>query len=183
MALIDPRLTLEDLQAMPDDGRRHEILEGDLFVSPSPSRRHQRIVSNLAVVLRHLEDGGFGQALIAPFDVVLSSHTVVEPDALFVAKDREGILTERYVNGPPDIVVEVLSPTTRAVDQGEKLKAYARYGVREYWLVDPEAETVAVYRRSADSFPVAPDSAGRGEHVPTAVFPGVSVAVDEILRP
>ena len=116
MAVIDPRYGYEDLLAMPDDGNRHELVEGDLLVSPVPNRRHQRIVWNLVRLFGRLEERGLGQGYVAPFDVVLDWHTVFEPDVLFIRTERLGIVTERNVSGAPDLVVEVLSESTRDVD-------------------------------------------------------------------
>lgn len=124
MAAIDPRYVYEDLLAMPDDGRRHEIVEGDLFVSPSPKPRHQRVVGNVYTLVRRLQDTGEGVVYTAPFDVVLDRYTVLEPDVLFIRTDRLGIVTDENVSGPPDLVVEVVSEGTRNTDLGPKLRAY-----------------------------------------------------------
>ena len=152
MAVVDPRYVYEDLLTMPDDGRRYELLEGDLLVSPSPNRRHQRIVHNLVRVLGPVEDAGLGEVYSAPFDVVFDRHTVFEPDVMFIRTERLGILTERNVSGAPDLVVEVLSESTRDADLGGKLRAYGKHGVGEYWAVDPDANTVQVFRRDAEGF-------------------------------
>jgi Uma2 family endonuclease len=150
VAVVDPRYVYEDLLTMPDDGRRYELLEGDLLVSPSPKPRHQRIVSNLDRMLGHLEESGLGQGYVAPVDVVLDRHTAFVPDVFFIRTDRLGIVTDRNVSGAPDLVVEVLSDSTRDVDLGRKLRAYGKHGVGEYWVVDPDANTLQVFRRDAE---------------------------------
>jgi len=151
VAVIDPRYVYEDLLAMPDDGRRHELLEGDLLVSPSPTPRHQRVVGHLLGLLLQLQEAGRGEVYPAPLDVVFDQHTVFEPDVLFIRTERLGIVTDRNVSGAPDLVVEVLSDSTRDVDLGPKLHAYSRYGVAEYWVVDPNANTVQVFRREGNA--------------------------------
>lgn len=145
--MVDPRYVYEDLLTMPDDGNRYEILEGNLLVSPSPSWRHQRVVTNVVMTLSVLQARGLGQVCPAPMDVVLTAHTALQPDVLFIRTDRLDIVTERSVNGPPDLVVEVLSESTRSADLGRKLRAYARYGVPEYWVLDPDAHTIEVFRQ------------------------------------
>ena len=177
MAVVDPRYVYEDLLAMPEDGRRREILEGDLLVSPSPTRTHQRIVSNLDVLFRHLEERDLGQAYIAPFDVVFDRYTVLEPDVMFIRTERLGIVGERNVSGAPDLVVEVLSESTRDMDLGPKLRAYGRHGAGAYWIVDPDADTVQVFCREGEAF-IEAGTVGRGGEVE---FLGARLKVADIL--
>ena len=177
MAVVDPRYVYEDLLAMPEDGRRREILEGDLLVSPSPNRRHQRIVSNLDRLFGRLEVQGLGEGYVAPFDVVFDRHTVFEPDVMFIRRERLHIVTERNVSGAPDLVVEVLSESTRDMDLGPKLRAYGRHGVGEYWVVDPDANTVQVFRREGEAF-IEAGTVGRGDEVE---FLGARLKVADIL--
>lgn len=146
----DTRLTYDDFLLLPDDGKRHEIIDGEHYVTPSPNVRHQRLVLRLATTIQAHVDAhpGVGQVFIAPLDVVLSLNDVVEPDLLFVAADQSGVLTEKNVQGPPALVVEVLSKGTRKKDAQIKRRLFDRTGVREYWLVDPELDLVQVFRRS-----------------------------------
>ncbi len=138
------RLTYDDYCRMPA-GLRYELVEGDLRMVPSPSVRHQTISKRLErLLLERVEDAGRGTILHAPCDVVLSEHNVVQPDVLFVAKDRLGIIREANIQGPPDLVIEILSQSTEDWDRTTKRRAYARYGVRELWFVDPEAKTIEV---------------------------------------
>ena len=152
MAIVDPRYVYEDLLAMPEDGKRYEIVDGDLLSSSSPGRRHQQVVSNVLRALTAIEAAGAGEVLLGPLDVVLDRHTVLVPDVLFVRTERLNIVTERNVDGAPDLVVEVLSESTRDMDLGPKLRAYGRHGVGEYWVVDPDANTVHVFRREGETF-------------------------------
>ena len=128
--------TRDDLASLPDDGRRYEIIDGDLIVSASPNLRHQRIVRELAFLLAsacppHLE------VLFAPFDVLLDDRSVVVPDVLVARRDR---LEERALRGAPELAVEVLSPGTARVDRTVKLRRYEREGMPSYWLVDPDGD-------------------------------------------
>jgi Uma2 family endonuclease len=152
MDVIRPIFSSDDLAQMPDDGKRYEILEGDLAVSPAPNRKHQRIVLNCADFLRTLELHHYGEVYTAPFDVVFDRYNVVEPDVLFVCQDRLDIVTDANVQGPPDIVVEVLSPSTRDRDLGVKVHLYARFGVREYWVMDPDDNALTVFSLTDDGF-------------------------------
>ena len=145
MKTIRPVLTYADLSQFPEDGKRYEILEGVLAVSPSPSRKHQLIVWNLVNYFTRVKTALYGQAYVAPFDVVLDSYNVVQPDIFFIRTDRLAIVTETHVQGAPDLIVEVLSPTTRGRDLGAKAHLYAQFAVSEYWVIDPDSETLTVY--------------------------------------
>ena len=141
------RATYEDYLNTPDDVR-YELLDGELVMAPSPGTRHQRIVMQMAIALQsHVTQTGSGEFFISPFDVVLwdgDEADVVEPDLLFVSTARASIITEPNLQGAPDLVVEVLSPSTENRDRGYKRDLYARHGVGEYWLVDPETRSVEV---------------------------------------
>ena len=138
--------THDDYLGMDDDGKRYEVLDGELIEMPGPSLRHQDIIVKLVRMLSdYVERNDLGTTLVAPTDVVLSPIDIVQPDILFVRKARAGALANGMnVQGAPDLCVEILSPGTRARDLTEKRDRYARFGVREYWIVDPEAETVTV---------------------------------------
>ncbi|MCC6790603.1 MAG: Uma2 family endonuclease [Thermomicrobiales bacterium] len=139
-------LTDEDLQTIPADGNRYELINGEIRMSPAPSTLHQTIVVQLTELLnRQVREGGLGAVFVAPFDVKLSRHLVLQPDLLFVARDRLSIVSESGVNGAPDLVIEVLSPSSRQFDTGAKASLYADYGVREYWIVDPNDKTISVH--------------------------------------
>jgi len=139
------RVSWDDIKDLPEGGPRLEILDGELFVSPSPTWWHQRIVGELFVVLRaHSRSRGIGQVAIAPMDVLFDPHNVAEPDLLFISNERAGIIRDR-VWGAPDLCVEVLSPSSVTRDRKAKRAVYARFDVREYWIVDPETQTVEVY--------------------------------------
>jgi Uma2 family endonuclease len=139
-------LTYDDYMRLPDDGRRYEIIDGELEVSPAPAPKHQRVSGNLLVLLHaHVNEHGLGSVYHAPIAVILARDSVVEPDLVFVATGRTSIITERAIEGPPDLAVEILSPWSDQRDRFTKAELYARYGVRHYWIVDPAAHTLEMY--------------------------------------
>ncbi len=150
---VGMKLTYDDFLLFPDDGKRHELIDGEHYVTPSPNTKHQRVAGNLHYLIRRwLEDHPIGQIFFAPFDVVFTKFDVVEPDLLYLSNERAAeIVTSQHATGPPEIVVEIGSPGTRTRDETIKRRLYDRCGVSEYWVVDPELDVVRVYRR-LDSF-------------------------------
>lgn len=183
----DTRLTYDDFLLFPDDGKRHEIIDGVHYVTPSPNLRHQELVLRLA-----LDIGNFlrahpavGRLFIAPLDVVLSHHDVVEPDLLFVGGDQQEILTPANVQGAPALVVEIFSKSTRKKDAQTKRRLYERTGVREYWLVDPELDLVQVFRRTDDGryTKAAELTAEDGHSLTTPLIDGCAIDLRALFRP
>ena len=146
-----PKLTYEDYARLPDD-ERYELIDGELIPMPSPKKIHQRLILDLSWILRRLEEMGLGELFIAPFDVILSPTNVVQPDLTFVSSARAHIITEDNIRGAPDLVVEILSPSTAGYDRTTKRDLYARHGVREYWLIDPYAKTATVLILGANGY-------------------------------
>ena len=143
----DLRFTYRDYCQLPED-RRCELIEGDCIMVPAPSPAHQEIVIRLLLELReHVSREGLGRVLMAPCDVYLSRHDVVQPDILFIGAQRQGMIEEKLIRGAPDLLVEVLSSSSQARDREMKRKLYGRFGVREYWLVDPERRRVEILTR------------------------------------
>ena len=141
---VNVKFNYQDYLLMPED-KRCEIIEGDLLMTPAPRPKHQEILRKLFDILEtHVLKHKSGNIYFAPTDVFFSQENIVQPDLLFISKDRLGIIKDKYIQGPPDLVVEVLSPSDRERDTEIKRKLYAKYGVREFWLVDPEADTVEV---------------------------------------
>ncbi len=169
------KYTYEDLQTFPEgDGKRYEIIDGELLVTPSPMSRHQSVLGNFHGLLwAFLQENPIGPVLFAPAEVVLSEVNVVEPDLLFLSNTRMDRLTRKNVQGAPDLVMEVLSESTRRTDQIRKRKLYESVDVLEYWIVDPELETVKVYRKAGDLFdrPVELSSEA-GDALTTPLLPG-----------
>jgi Uma2 family endonuclease len=140
-------LTYEDLLDTPDDGKRYEILEGDLYVTAAPNLAHQHCVGMLLQIIGpHVRERGLGRIYVAPADVLLSNISVVEPDLVFISRQRLDLLTPANVRGTPDLAIEVLSPSTERTDRGRKMQIYGQYGLEHYWLVDPAARFVEAYR-------------------------------------
>jgi Uma2 family endonuclease len=177
------KLTYDDFVLFPDDGRRHELIEGEHVVTPAPNADHQQIAGAIhALIWVYLEEHPIGELFIAPFDVVMSEFTVVEPDILYVSKERaKTALTELHLRGVPELVVEVLSKSTRRRDETVKRALYERMGVSEYWLVDPKAATVRVYRRDGQRFAAALKLAAP-EMLQTPLLPGLAIPLERVFR-
>jgi len=175
------KLTYEDFLTFPDDGKRHEIIDGEHYVTPSPVTKHQRIATRLAVALGgYLKSRPLGELFVAPLDVVFAEHDIVEPDLIYVSRGRAEVITAKHVRGAPDLLVEILSPGTRKTDEVTKRKRYEHFGVLEYWVVDPELDAIKVYRRVDDRFVrIAELSAEAGDSLTTPLLPGFSVTLTE----
>ena len=146
-------LTYEDYCQIPDDGNRYEVIDGVLYMSPSPFVRHQRISGNLHLILGNWSrETNAGVVLYAPMDVVLSEHNIVQPDILFVRSERISIIEEKNLQGAPDLLVEILSEGNRRHDEIVKRKLYEAFSVQEYWVVDPVLETIKVYRLQGEGY-------------------------------
>ena len=183
MAQTDRRkLTYDDYVLFPEDGKRHELIDGEHYVSPSPNTRHQAVLGALYLAIgAFVKAQRLGRAFFAPYDVVFTRFDVVEPDLLFVGAGRSDVITAANLQGAPDLAVEVLSPSNRSYDEKLKRDLYERGGVAEYWLVDPEAETVKVYRRASGGFerPVLLDRR-EGDALTTPLLPGFALPLDEL---
>jgi Uma2 family endonuclease len=176
------KFTYEDFLNFPSDGKRHEIIDGEHYVTPSPNTKHQTISMNVSVALAlYLKQHPIGRVFAAPFDVAFSDLDVVEPDILYISRERAGVLTDQHVHGAPDLAVEIVSPGTRKTDEITKRKLYERFGVQEYWVVDPELDAIKVYRRTDDRFArVAELSAEAGDSLNSPLLPGFAVTLTEI---
>jgi len=176
-------LTYDDFLLFPDDGRRHELIDGEHYVTPSPNLRHQSILGNLYFHIRTwLEQHPVGRAFVAPLDVVFTNFDVVEPDLLFVSTGRAAdILTAKHVTGAPDLVVEIGSPSTRKRDETIKRQLYERCGVSEYWVVDPDLDVVRVCRNRDGRF-ARPEElrADSGDVLTTAQLEGLELPLAKI---
>src|SRR5262245_21083964 len=179
------KLTYEDFLLFPDDGQRHELIDGEHYVTPSPFVRHQTLSVRLTVVLaNYLQRHPLGQLFHAPLDCVFTPFDVVEPDVLVVTNDQLEILTDKHIHGVPALVVEILSARTRRVDERTKRDLYDRAGVRQYWLVDPEADTITIYQRAAEGgFPPAERLAASRDDVLRSRASRVHAGSIRLLRP
>lgn len=149
------KLGYEDYARIPADGKRHEILDGELYVTPAPTPQHQRLSKRLQRRLEdHFEGRGLGEVFNAPIDMILGQHDIAQPDILVVADPAQ--VSGRGIEGAPLLIVEVLSPSTRAQDRGIKLRRYANLGVAHYWILDPDAESLECLRLEVGAYrPVA----------------------------
>jgi Uma2 family endonuclease len=180
MSLTVRGMTYEDLKQMPQDGNRYEIIDGEPVASPAPSIIHAEIVARLFLLIRSFVlDRQIGKHVFtAPVDVRLAEVRIVEPDIVYVSPERSGILANpALIDGAPDLIVEVLSPSNRTYDEQVKYRLYAEAGVREYWLVDPERETLAIFALRDDGYVLVPHDPS---HARSAVLPGLEIDVSPL---
>ena len=182
MATTQPvvKFTYADYLTTPED-ERYELLDGDLIMIAAPNLKHQRVQFRLGQKLgQFILDHKLGEFFYAPCDVYLSDTDVVQPDLLFVSREREHLLSDgQKVRGAPDLVVEILSPSSEDTDRGAKHKLYGRHGVTEYWLVDPIAETISIHRQRGGV--LAPtDTFTRGETLRSPLLTGLELHLDDI---
>lgn len=174
------RLTYEDYVGLPNDGKRYEILDGELSVSPAPTSRHQIVVTNLITILNvFIREHRLGRVLVAPTDLILAATTIVQPDVLFIRSERATIISERGIEGPPDLIVETLSTGTARQDRTTKATLYAHFAVSHYWIVDPEARTIELYELEGDSYRLVTRDSGDATIRP-ALFPGLEIRLAEV---
>jgi Uma2 family endonuclease len=180
----DSRITYEDFLRFPDDGLRHEIIDGVHYVTPSPNLRHQRLLGRLYYEIESILRArpASGQVFIAPLDVIFPNWDVVAPDLIFVAADQDHIVTETNIQGSPALVAEILSRSTCKRDEQVKRDLFARGGVREYWLVDPERDVVRVFRRETDGFVEALKLTDSAERLTTPLIPGLAIGLVELFK-
>jgi Uma2 family endonuclease len=173
--------TFGDWLRLPDDSFRYEIIEGELYVSPPPSTNHQVAVSSLLAAMHYYANrGGLGLVLTAPIGVRLPDReTTVQPDVLFISRDRQDIVKDDVIDGAPDLVVEILSPSNWVYDRSRKQEAYQQAGVREYWIVDYRARSVDVLVLEGNEY-VQRGHYGEGDVAPSEVLAGFSIPVSDI---
>lgn len=158
---LQPPVGYTDLEQMPDDGRRYEIYDGELSVVPSPIPLHQFAILAISRLLDDYSTAHGGYALAAPIDIVFSEHNVLQPDVVFFRAERQHLIDPRAViRHPPDLVVEVLSPSTARNDRGRKLRVFARFGVPEYWIADPDRKSVEVLSLAGGDYTLAQTATG-----------------------
>jgi Uma2 family endonuclease len=179
------KLTYDDFMLFPDDGKRHEIIDGEHYVTPSPNQKHQAIVRNLiGLMWSHLQQQPVGRVFCAPFDVLFSDYDVVEPDLLFISRARQDeVLTAQHVRGAPDLVVEVGSAGTRKRDETTKHRLYERFAVAEYWIIDPELDVIKVYRRVDERYARPVElSLESGDVLTTPLLPTLELPLSKIFQ-
>ena len=174
------RLTYEDYCAAPADNR-YELLDGELIMVPAPNIKHESVRSLLGrELINFIVEHKLGNLFYAPCDVMLSDTDVVQPDLLFVSREREHLLSDgQKVQGAPDLAVEILSPSTAKQDRSEKRALYGKHGVTEYWLVDPVAETVQIHRLQGEVL-VPTRTFGREKTLRSPLLRGLELHLDDI---
>ena len=172
--------TYEDYAALPDDGNRYEVIEGELVMAPAPRVSHQRCSFNLGLIVGpYVKAHGLGEILAAPCDVVLDARNVLQPDLIFISKTRSEVVTEKNLQGAPDLAVEILSPSSLRRDRVQKMRIYARHGVAHLWLIDAQARTLEELVLDGSTYRLA--SACEGDEVfRPAIFPGLEVPLKEV---
>ncbi len=181
MAIPNPivKFTYDDYLNTPDD-KRYELLDGELVMPPAPGESHQNVSAMLGWKLTQFAvENRMGRAYHAPFDVVLSDMDVVQPDLIFVSNERTDIITPANIQGAPDLVVEILSPSTAARDKTFKRSLYARHGITEYWMVDLTEKTITILRLDERGFEVV-DTYGEGETLTSPTLQGFTLNLDDI---
>lgn len=182
MTSVISKLTYDEFQTLPRDGsKRFELIEGEVFMTPSPNTKHQTAASNLHLALGlFVRKRNLGRVFFAPYDVVFSEWTALEPDLLFIRSDRRSIITEANVRGAPELVIEILSPSRKAYDRETKLRVYEVGGVPEIWYVDPAERTVEILNLGSDRrYEVTAKLSGDAAIV-SNVLPGLSLTLAEV---
>ncbi len=173
-------LGIDEYNELPNDGKTYQIIDGVLYVNPAPVPRHQRVSKNLQFQLMlQLEKTGLGEIYNAPIDVILDKHTIVQPDLLFIRADRLNIVGEKNIQGPPDLVVEILSPSTRRTDVLIKSVSYARHQIPRYWLVDPAIDRIDAHLLADGSYRLEQTAQG-AELLQPAGFPTLQLDLGAI---
>jgi len=174
------RFKATDIWDVPDDNLRYEVIDGELFMTPAPSFRHQSSLMVLATIIFNLvHPRGLGTVVQAPVGVVLDEEDGVQPDLIYISRERASIISDRGVEGAPDLVVEVLSPSTEARDRGVKMRRYAVAGVAHYWLLDLRAHALEAYILGEDGYQPA-GVYGPGSVFRPALFPGLEIPIDTL---
>jgi Uma2 family endonuclease len=181
-AKVEPLLTIADLEAMPDDENRYELFEGELFVSRSPSLSHQRILGNIYDVIRtYLKQNPIGEVFPTP-GVIFDNFNSAIPDIVFISNQQvKNVGTEPHIHEAPELAIEIVSPGKENArrDREMKRQIYGKFGVKEYWIADPESRTLEIYRLKKRTLALAATLAGEDE-ITSPVFPGFRCNVNQV---
>jgi Uma2 family endonuclease len=174
--------TYSEFARLPNDGNRYEVIAGELYVTPAPRPRHELISQRLNIQLANfVNQHRLGWVFTAPIDVLFAEGEYVEPDLVFVRRERVGIISDRGIEAAPDLIVEILSDSTATLDRGAKLRQYTRFGVPLYWIADPEAQRLEVYQLLGDpGTPVL--AADTVTWTPVAGGPSLTIEVPPLFR-
>lgn len=176
------RFKADDIWDVPEDGKRYEVIEGELCMATAPDLDHQRPITGLIFFIEtYLRTHRIGEIFAAPVGLILDDENGLQPDLVYVSKARAGILTRRGIRGVPNLVVEVLSPGTEKRDRGVKQRRYAAAGVERYWIVDPVTRTLEAYELQQEGYAPA-GTYGPGSTFRPELFPGLDIPIDELWR-
>ena len=177
------RLNYEDYLLFPEDGKRHEIIEGEHYMAPAPNVRHQSISRNLEFILnRYVEEHDLGKIFDAPIDVVLSDENIVQPDILFISKKNYEIITPQNIQGAPDLMIEIMSESSRKLDRLIKMKTYGKFGVEEYWVVDPAINQIEIFRKNKAGLKLFKSVQEEQGELTSPLFPGLKVNLKKVFE-
>lgn len=179
-AEVITKLTFEQFRELPIDGKRYELIHGEVHVTPSPTTRHQAVLQNLSINLGpYVVKNHLGEVYTAPLDVRLGEDTALQPDLIFISNANAAIIREDWIAGSPDLVVEVLSPSTAAHDRGTKLRIYSDALVPEVWFIDPWAKLVEIFRLQGKKYFVEASLAG-DQGLVSSLFPGWQLSLSDL---
>jgi Uma2 family endonuclease len=180
MSTTSTFVTYDDYLTLPADGKRYEIIEGELYMTPAPFTDHQRILGRLFRLFdEFVRKNNVGEVFVAPADVVLSMTDVVQPDILFISKERSHIITKKNIIAAPDLVVEILSESTAATDRTVKKALYEKYGVKEYWIVGPQLEAIECFSLKEATFTLV-GSFKKNESFESVLLKGLRINLNEV---
>ncbi len=173
-------MTYHEYALLPQDRNRYEVLDGELYMTPSPSLRHQRVVQRLTMVLsQYVEASGSGELLFAPLDVLLTETNIVQPDILFLSSSKVPPHAAKNIQVAPDLVIEVVSESSSEQDRVHKKRIYARHGVSQYWIVDPDNRTFEIFELAGSAYRLA-DSFTGNVTATSSLFPGLTMPLARI---
>jgi len=174
--------TYEDYIQLPDNGKRYEIIDGELYMIPAPSLGHQRTIRRFLYAIEDfLQDNPVGEVFPAPTDVIFSDINILQPDIVFIGKERFAILTRENIQGAPDLVIEVLSTGTQKRDRTLKLNIYSKFGVPEYWMANHDRATVEIWRRKGKKL-VFQATLDKTQILTTPLLPGLEIKLEKIFQ-
>lgn len=173
--------TYDDYVTLPDDLNIYEVIDGELFMSPAPTTKHQIVSMNMERKLdNYVKKQDAGIILHAPIDVLLSPHTIVQPDIIFISKGNMSIITEKNIQGSPDLIIEILSPSTIRRDRIIKMKVYAKYHIKNLWLIDPDNQTLEVFELDKEMTYRLVSGIAYDEECRLSLFPDLTISLNEL---
>jgi len=169
--------SIQDYKLLPE-GAPYQLIEGELVMTPAPNPRHQIISGNIFEKIRQFARG-LGITLYSPIDVYLGEENAYQPDIVFITKQRQEIIKDDGIYGPPDLIIEILSPSTAYYDIRKKFRVYEKYGVNEYWIVDPEINSVEIYLNEKGHFSLTGKAEGEGE-IESSILKNLKLTIEDI---